>query len=66
MYRVDMLYRCIDNRNNNIILPIRIIPKKTDTVDSRESINITNHKLYSTNINGTLSYQFSLMYHLFV
>ena len=34
MYRVDMPYRCIDNRNNNIILQ-RILDKKkkTDTVD---------------------------------
>ena len=30
MYRVDMLYRCIDNRNNNIIPPI-ILYKKNVT-----------------------------------
>ena len=30
MYRVDMLYRCIDNMNNNIIQPI-ILYKKNVT-----------------------------------
>ena len=33
MYRVDMPYRCIDNRNNNITPPIILYKKKTDTVD---------------------------------
>ena len=35
MYRVDMPYRCIDNRNNNIIPPIILYKKNEPTLPSR-------------------------------